>query len=64
VIYLLSANLLDAKIDEQQGSIIVERATARCVRNNQEDILAIVDKIRGIRQRIAAALQVASQPEA
>jgi hypothetical protein len=62
VIDLLSAELLDAKIDEQQGSIFVARATARCVRNDKKDVLAIVDKIRGIRQRIGDALRVADSP--
>jgi hypothetical protein len=63
VIDLLSADFLDAKIDEQEQSIIVSRSASRCVRNEKAEISAIAEKIGGIRARIRDALQIASTPQ-
>lgn len=56
---LLRCKLLDAKIDEERQVIVVSRVAPRCIREDKNEVLAIVEEIRAIRRRLASALEIA-----
>ena len=56
IIDLIAGGLIDAKIDEQNQVIIVERADSRCIPNSPESLQSINDQIAEIRARISTAL--------
>lgn len=53
---LLGLELIEAKIDEVTSTVICTRACARCVPNDEASIKEVINKIQGIRERIAQAL--------
>lgn len=53
---LLGLELIEAKIDEVTSTVICTRACARCVPNDEASIKEVIDRIQGIRGRIAQAL--------
>ena len=60
IIDLLGMELLEAKIDEATNTVVCTRASARCVKNNPEDIDRVIQKIKALRERINNALKIAS----
>jgi hypothetical protein len=60
IIDLLGLDYLEAKINEQEKTVVVTRAAARCVKNEAADILAVVGKIKDIREGIKRALDISN----
>jgi hypothetical protein len=60
IIELLGLDCLQAKIDEQAKAVIVIRVASRCITNDAPSIMAVVDKIRGIRGGIKRALDLST----
>jgi COP9 signalosome complex subunit 7 len=58
LIPLLASDLLDGKIDEEAKAVVCSRASARCVRDTEKDVMAVVTNIKNIRANIKNALDM------
>jgi hypothetical protein len=59
LIPLMASDLLEGKIDEATKSVVCVRASARCVRNSEKDVMQIAENIRKIRSSVKGALNIA-----